>query len=338
MLTALAGASDTNADAEQASPFLQLCLAGLYYYQDLDQHLKQETGVDIGLVKVPRLSLAFSEHDVTALQAILARQQQLLPRFEWLNGRGARNIEPLLSPKVQGVLVSPYEYNVNVPRLTQAYARGAVLHGVHIFTGRSMNSLLLQRQRIVGVVNDQGPIYAEQVVLAAGAWSARWHTITTSPVIFPVKGQMLALQAPLGLPLRHTLSHHKLGYLVPKADGSIYVGATSEHVGFSKTVSAAGMVTLLTTIAEIAPRLLEGSFERTWTGLRPGSADGLPLLGASRSRPGLWLASGHFRKGALLGPLTGHIMAELIYGRLAPFDLDRIGCDPARFGGWGGSH
>jgi glycine oxidase len=256
MLTALAVASDTNADTEQASPFLQLCLAGLRYYQDLDQHLKQETGVDIGLLKVPGLRLALSEHDVTALQAILARQQQLLPGLEWLNGEGARTIEPLLSPKVRGVLVSPYEYAVSVPQLTQAYARGAVLHGAHIFTGRSVNSLLLQRQHLVGVETDQGPIYAEQVVLAAGAWSAKWHTQTALPVIFPVKGQMLALQAPLGLPLRHSLSHHQLGYLVPKADGSIYVGATSEHVGFRKTVSAAGMVTLLTTVAEIAPRLL----------------------------------------------------------------------------------
>jgi len=292
MLTALAEASETHADAQQASPFLQLCLAGLHYYRDLDQHLKQETGVDIGLVKVPRLRLAFNEQDATALQAMLVQQQQFLQGLEWLNGESARKIEPLLSLKVQGVLVSPYEYNVSAPRLTLAYARGALMQGVHIFTGRSVNSLLLQGPRIVGAETDQGQIYAEHVILAAGAWTARWHTKTALSVIFPVKGQMLALQAPLGLPLRHTLSYYKLSYLVPKADGSIYVGATSERVGFSKTVNAAGMVTLLHAVAEIAPRLLEGGFERAWTGLRPGSADGLPLLGASRSRPGLWLATG----------------------------------------------
>jgi len=335
ILAPLNVASETH-DAQQASPFLQFCLAGLDYYRDLDQQLKQETGIDISLVKVPLLRPAFSEQDATALQAMLAWQQQFLQGLEWVNGESARKIEPLLSPEVQGVLVSPYEYNVNVPRVTLVYARGALMQGVHIFTGRSVNSLLLQGQRIVGVETDQGQIYAEHVVLAAGAWTAKWHTKTVSPVIFPVKGQMLALQAPLGLPLRHTLSHGRLSYLVPKADGSIYVGATSEHVGFSKTVNAAGMATLLNAVVEIAPRLLEGGFERTWTGLRPGSADGLPLLGASRSRPGLWLASGHFRTGALQGPLTGHILAELIQGRAAPFGLDLGAFDPDRFGGWGG--
>jgi glycine oxidase len=336
MLTALTEASETNADAKQASPFLQLSLAGLHYYRDLDQHLKQETGVDIGLLKVPRLRLAFNEQDATALQALLVQQQQFLQGLEWIDGESARKIEPLLSPKVQGVLVSPYEYNVSAPRLTLAYARGALMQGVRIFTGRSVNSLLLQGPRIVGAETDQGQIYTEHVILAAGAWTARWHTKTALPVIFPVKGQMLALQAPLGLPLRHTLSYHKLSYLVPKADGSIYVGATSEHVGFSKTVNAAGIATLLNAVAEIAPRLLEGGFERTWTGLRPGSADGLPLLGASRSRPGLWLATGHFRDGILQGPLTGHILAELIQGQAAPFGLDLSAFDPDRFGGWGG--
>lgn len=337
MLAPLAEASQTYVDAQQTSPFLQLCLSGLHYYRDLDQHLKQETGIDIGLVKVPTLRPALSEHDTSALQSLLVCHQRLLPDLEWLNADRAQEIEPLLSSKVHGVLYSPYEYNVSAPQLTLAYARGAALHGAHIFTGRSVGRLLLQGQRVVGIETDQGQMYAEHVIIAAGAWTARWHTKTDSPVIFPIKGQMLALQAPIGLSLRHTLYYHELGYLVPKADGRIYVGATSEHVGFSRTVSVAGMVTLLATVSAIAPRLLEGGFERSWIGLRPGSADGLPLLGESRSRPGLWLASGHFRNGILLGPLTGHIIAELIEGRGAPFDLDLSAFDPDRFGGWDGS-
>lgn len=337
MLAPLAEASETYTNTQQTSPFLLLCLSGLHYYQDLDQHLKQETGIDIGLVKVPTLRLTLNEHDTSTLQSLLICHQQLLPDLEWLDTARAQEIEPLLSSKVHGVLHSPYEYNVSAPQLTLAYACGAALHGAHIFTGRSVGRLLLQGQHVVGVETDQGQMYAEHIVIAAGAWSARWHIKTDSPIIFPVKGQMLALQAPIGLPLRHTLYYHKLGYLVPKADGRIYVGATSEHVGFNKTVSAAGMITLLTTVSKIAPGLLEGGFERSWIGLRPGSADGLPLLGASRSRPGLWLASGHYRNGILLGPLTGHIVAELIEGRAAPFNLDLSAFDPDRFGGWDGS-
>ncbi|HWS84649.1 MAG TPA: FAD-dependent oxidoreductase [Ktedonobacteraceae bacterium] len=137
-----------------------------------------------------------------------------------------------------------------------------------------------------------------------------------------------------------SIAYHlsKLGLRVALVERGEVAGESSpsEHVGFNKTVNAAGMATLLNAVAEIAPKLLEEGIERSWTGLRPASADGLPLLGASRSRPGLWLASGHFRTGALQGPLTGHILAELIQGRAAPFGLDLSMFDPDRFGGWVG--
>lgn len=338
MLAPLTEAAEIETDIEQTSQFLQLCLAGLHYYRDLDQRLMQETGIDIGLLKVPILRPAFSEQEAVALQAVQAKQEHFLPGLEWLDAEKARAIEPLLSSKVKGVLLSPYEYNVNALQLTFAYARGAALHGVHIFTGRSVGRLLLQGRRVVGVETDLGKIYAEYIILAAGAWTARWHVKTVSPAIFPIKGQMLALRAPCNLRLLHTIYYHKLSYLVPKADGSIYVGATSDDdAGFNKMVKVNGIATLFATVAEIAPRLLEGGFERSWVGLRPRSADGLPLLGASRSRPGLWLASGHYRNGILLGPLTGYILAELIQGRAAPFDLDLSAFDPDRFGGWDGS-
>jgi glycine oxidase len=338
MLAPLTEAAEIDSDTEQTAQFLQLCLAGLHYYRDLDQQLMQETGIDIGLLKVPILRPAFSEDQAIVLQAVQAKQQQFLPGLRWLDAESARTIEPLLSSKVEGVLLSPYEYNVSAPRLTLAYARGAALHGAHIFTGRSVGHLLLQGQRVVGVETDLGKMYAEHIILAAGAWTARWHRETVLPVILPIKGQMLALRAPPNLLLLHTIYYHKLSYLVPKADGSIYVGATADDAGFNKMVNASGIATLLATVAEIAPRLLEGGFERTWIGLRPRSADGLPLLGASRSRPGLWLASGHYRNGILLGPLTGYILAELIQERAAPFDLDLSSFDPDRFGGWDGGH
>lgn len=338
MLAPLTEAAELDTDTEQTSLFLQLCLAGLHYYRDLDQQLMQETGVDIGLLKVPILRPAFSEDEMINLQELQEKQRKFLPGLQWIDAESVRTLEPLLSSKLRGVLHSPYEYNVSAPQLTLAYARGAVLHGAHIFTGQSVGRLLLQGQRVVGVETNVGHMYAEHVILATGAWTARWHVKTASPVILPIKGQMLALRPAPNLRLLHTIYYHGLSYLVPKKDGSIYVGATSESAGFDKTVNACGIATLLATVAEIAPRLLEGGFERTWTGLRPKSPDGLPLLGASRSRPGLWLASGHYRNGILLGPLTGYILAELIQGRAAPFDLDLSAFDPDRFGGWDGSH
>ncbi|HKF36057.1 MAG TPA: FAD-dependent oxidoreductase, partial [Ktedonobacteraceae bacterium] len=118
----------------------------------------------------------------------------------------------------------------------------------------------------------------------------------------------------------------------------ISVGATVEQVGFDKAVTAEGIAILLTALTKLTPALSKARVLRTWAGLRPGSADGLPLIGPSRSVQGLWIAGGHFRDGILLGPLTGHIIAELIQQHVTPFDLNVHAFDPDRFGGWKPDH
>lgn len=333
MLVPLAEAGE---DADQESAFLRLCLTGLGYYSGLDHQLKDETGIDIELVEAPTLRPAFDRHEVEVLQAARDRQKHLLPGLAWLEGPAARELEPLLPPTVQGALLSPAERNVQATPLARAYARGAALGGTRIFEGRPARRLIRQGQDVVGVETEHGPIDAEAVVLAAGAWAAMWHASTVNPPIFPVKGQMLALRAAPAQCLRHTVYYHKVGYMLPKADGSIYVGATSELAGFDKAVTVEGIIALLAVVMKIAPALKTARFERAWAGLRPGSADDLPLIGPSRSMPGLWIAGGHFRNGILLGPLTGHILAELIQGRPAPFGLDLRTFDPDRFGSWDG--
>jgi glycine oxidase len=319
---------------DQAHPLQQLGMAALNYYDGLDELLKQETGMDIGLVKVPTLRPAFDEQESTRLQTILTRQQQFLPGLQLLEGSRAREIEPLLSETVQAALLSPYERNVQAAQITMAYARGAVSSGASLVEGCFVGRLILQGQRAVGVETAQGAMHAEAIVLSAGAWTAQWHTGRPTPPIFPVKGQMMALQAVPGLQLRHTVYASGVGGIVPKADGTIYVGATVEQVGFDKAVTAEGIAMLLTALAKLTPPLSKAHLIRTWAGLRPGSADGLPLIGPSRSVQGLWIAGGHFRDGILLGPLTGHIVAELIQCYATPFDLNVRAFDPDRFGGW----
>ena len=144
----------------------------------------------------------------------------------------------------------------------------------------------------------------------------------------------MALQAPSSLHLRHTVYAYGVGGIVPKSDGTIFVGSTVEQAGFDKAVTAGGMATLLAAVAKLTPDLNRARFVRAWTGLRPGSADGLPLIGPSQSVQGLWIAGGYFRDGILLGPLTGHILAELIQKHSTPFGLDLQAFNPDRFGGW----
>ena len=319
---------------DQAHPLQQLAVAALRYYDGLDEQLKQETGMEIGLVNVPTLRPAFDEQGRTRLQATLALQQQYLPGLQWLEGSSAHALEPLLPETIEGALLSPYESNVQAAQVTLAYARGAASHGASIAEGCPVGRLILQGQRAVGVETAQGSMYAEAIVLAAGAWAAEWHVSTPTPPIFPVKGQMMALQALPGLHLRHTVYASGVGGIVPKVDGTIYVGATVEQVGFDKAVTAEGIAILLTALAKLTPVLSRARVIRTWAGLRPGSADGFPLIGPSRSIPGLWIAGGHFRDGILLGPLTGHIVAELMQSHATPFGLDLNAFDPDRFGGW----
>jgi glycine oxidase len=319
---------------DQAHPLQQLGMAALSYYAGLDEQLKQETGIDIGLVKVPTLRPAFDEQGRTRLQAILTQQQPFLPGLQWLEGSSAHELEPLLPETVQGALLSPYESNVQAAQLTLAYARGALSRGASIVEGCPVGRLILQGRRAVGVETTQGSMHAEAIVLAAGAWATQWHASIPTTPIFPVKGQMMALQALPGRHLRHTVYASGVGGIVPKADGTIYVGATVEQVGFDKAVTAEGIAILLSALAKLTPALSKARLLRTWAGLRPGSADGLPLIGPSRRVQGLWIAGGHFRDGILLGPLTGHIVAELIQKHSTPFDLNLHPFDPDRFGGW----
>src|SRR2546421_159715 len=318
----------------QEHPLQQLGMAALAYYDGLDEQLKQETGIDIGLVDVPTLRPAFDEQGVAQLQALLTRQQHFLPGLQWLDGSLVHKIEPLLPETVQGALLSPYERSVQAARITLAYARGAAIRGAHLVEGCPVGRLIRQGQRVVGVETTQGPMYAGVIALAAGAWATQWHTRTSIPPIFPVKGQMMALQAPPSLHLRYTVYAYGVGGIVPKSDGTIYVGSTVEQAGFDKAVTAGGIATLLTVVAKLTPDLNRARFVHAWTGLRPGSADGLPLIGPSQSVQGLWIAGGYFRDGILLGPLTGHILAELIQKHSTPFGLDLQAFNPDRFGGW----
>jgi glycine oxidase len=260
--------------------------------------------------------------------------QHLLPGLQWLERRVVREIEPLLPETVLGALLSPRERSLQGMRLTLALALGATLRGADLFEGRPVGQLIRQSERVVGVETAQGPLWANAVVLATGAWMMNWHSPTTAPPLFPVKGQMIALQATPGQVLRHTLYNFHGGCIVPKADGSIYVGATAEHAGFDKMVTVEGISKALAVQEKMAPALKGARFLRAWTGLRPGSSDELPLIGPSQSAQGLWIAGGHFRDGLLLGPLTGSIIAELLQGHACSFDLDLAAFDPDRFGDW----
>jgi glycine oxidase len=158
--------------SDQPQSVQQIFLTALRFYDDLDQQLKQETGIDIELINAPTLRPAFDEYGAIKLQTLQERQKHLLPDLQWHDANTARQIEPLLPTTVQGALISPAERNVQVTRLTRAYAQGAALYGAHIFEGCSVGQFLQQKQHIIGVETGRGSIHTKAVVLATGAWAS----------------------------------------------------------------------------------------------------------------------------------------------------------------------
>ena len=322
---AAAGMLAPLAEAHGPSAFLDLCLASHRLFPELTDTLRAEVGVDVEYVPSGLLRVAFSEADEAELRSHIEWQETLGMGVRWISGEDARGLEPLLSRRVRGAIYSPLEHQVNPGRLVQGLARAAEAQGAVIRQETPVVGLVRRGSRVTGVRLGSEALSAESVVLAAGPWTKRLAaTLGVRVPVKPVRGQMLALGGGPP-PIRHLVWGPK-GYVVPKPNGFVFVGATVEEVGFRKSNTARGLASLRRMGNDLVPPLTYATHVDAWAGLRPGSADGLPILGAVPGWDGLWVASGHFRNGILLSPITGQLMARsLLEGKppegLSPFSL-----------------
>lgn len=220
---------------------------------------------------------------------------------------------------------------MNPRLLARAAWLSAERRGARILSDTPARGLLLETGLCRGVETDAGPISSGAVVNAAGAWAASLSGGDPAVPVFPVRGQIVEVRLE-GRPLSKVVSSEE-AYVVPRPDGTALVGSTEEHVGFRKEVTAGAVSALLAAGARLLPSLSSARFETAWSGLRPGTPDGLPILGASPVR-GLFFAAGHFRNGVLLAPATAQRMADLLVnGRgalaLAPFSVERFAAAPS---------
>ncbi len=327
---AAAGMLAPLAEVEDAGPFQQLCVESLRMFPALAATLREETGIDIEYLTSGILRVAFDDAEERRLRD-LAPCSPCLP-LHWLNPDDLRAFEPGLSPYVRGGLYSPEEHQVNADRLTQALARAAAIHGATLRRHLRISGLLMRNSRVTGVRTASGNLAAGHVVLAAGPWTGRLAaSLGVDLPVFPVRGQMLAL--PSRSAPRHIL-WGSAGYLVPKANGLVFAGATVERVGFRRRTTAAGLRGLAAMASSLAPRVGALAPVDSWAGLRPGSADGLPLLGPLPGWKGVSVATGHYRNGILLSPITGRLIARSIIdgppdGAMAPFSPARFSYSPS---------
>ncbi len=319
------------AEADAADPFFELACASRDAYPAFAAELHAETGVDIELDRTGTLYLAFDGWEAAEIARRYEWQRGAGLAVEHLSGDEARALEPQLSTRVCAALRFPHDGQVENRRLVAALKRAAEVYGVRIFEHTEVTAVRVVGERACGVETARGPVNADAVVVACGAWSSLLPFEFTpvsvaqdgiAPRVEPVRGQMLCFTARPPI-VRHVV-YGPRGYLVPRRDGRLLAGSTSEHAGYEKAVTAAGLHAITTHALEIAPAVGALPFVDAWSGLRPRAATDWPVLGATAAVPNLFFATGHYRNGILLAPRTADLLAELIVTHntpraLAPF-------------------
>ncbi|MFI0236647.1 glycine oxidase ThiO [Streptomyces sp. NPDC016845] len=309
-------------------------------YPRFAAELSEASGQDLGYRACGTLAVALDADDRAHLRELHAFQLKSGLESEWLSGRECRRLEPMLAPGVRGGLRVDGDHQIDPRRLASALVTACERAGV-AFHRQKAERLSVIRDRARGVtLTDGTALAADRTVLATGSHSASLPGVPEEvrPPVRPVKGQVLRLTVPpryapfLSRTIRAVVRGNHL-YLVPRVNGELVVGATSEELGWDTTVTAGGVYELLRDAHELVPGITELPLTETCAGLRPGSPDNAPLLGPT-TLPGLLLATGHYRNGVLLTPITGDVMAHaLTTGELppeaSPFAPDRFPAAPA---------
>ena len=310
-------------------PQFELGLASLKMFPDTLKAVHEASGIDPEYMQGGSFRLAFTEEEERELKALLSEVRQFMDA-DWVSGEDVLHTEPALSPHVRGALYTPEERQVRSARLTQAYAQAAAQHRARFSLGSLTVGLTYQGQRVTGVrLADGSHLTADHVVIAAGPWSGMLtEDMGVHIPVRPVRGQILTLHT-LPRPLRMCIFSSE-GYLTPKVDGSVLVGATYEEAGFDARVTVSGINGLLSVAPRLAPGLASAQVGQLQARLRPGSPDDAPILGPIPDWEGVSVATGHFRSGILLSPITGQLLAESITQEatsipLEPFSLGRFG-------------
>ncbi|MEU5796406.1 glycine oxidase ThiO [Streptomyces sp. NPDC047813] len=320
---------------------LALNLESARRYPGFVAELTEASGQDLGYRRCGTLAVALDADDRAHLRELHALQQRCGLEAEWLSGRECRRLEPMLAPGVRGGLRVDGDHQIDPRRLAAALVTACERAGV-VFRRVWARRLDVVGERAVGITGADGTaLTAGQVVLAGGSLSGRLAGLPPEVVVpvRPVKGQVLRLTVParyapfLSRTVRAVVRGGQV-YLVPRENGELVVGATSEELGWDTTVTAGGVYELLRDAHELVPGITELPLTETRAGLRPGSPDNAPLLGPS-GLDGLLLATGHHRNGVLLTPVTGDVMGQLLAGgplpeEARPFTPERFGAPRAQ--------
>jgi glycine oxidase len=309
---------------------LRLNLAARERWPSFAAELEAATGQATGFRETGALVVAADRDDAEELRRLHELQRSLGLEAEWLAPSQCRAIEAGLSPRIAGGILAPQDAQADPRAVVRALRRAFEAAGGEIAGDAEVGAIDVAGGRVRGVrlTGADGAIACEQVVIAAGAWSAALAPVDGPPVR-PVKGQILELRVRPGMPEPcERIIRSPRCYVLARGDGRVMLGATTEEQGFDTTVTADGVYRLLEAAWEVLPELAELELVNARAGLRPGTPDNAPVVGRD-DLDGLVWATGHWRNGVLLAPLTGDAVGELLAGGELAEELARL--SPARF-------
>jgi glycine oxidase len=321
-------------EAVGPGPFFDLCLQSRSIYPSFVEEIKELSGLDPQYRDEGSIYLTLDEADEAATRHWASWQSDAGLSIERLTMEAVARIEPSVTGTATGAVFVPGDHQVDNRLLMDAVLIAARRAGAVIVEGKEAGALLMDRGKVAGVVCGGEAFSAGCVIVAAGCWSSSLlETAGLKTSVIPARGQMVAVKGE-NLPIR-SLVHSRKCYLVPRLDGRILIGATLEYTGYRKAVTVGGISALLDAAIELVPELERFEVIETWSGLRPDTPDHLPVLGHAGPE-NLVLATGHFRNGILLAPVTAQLISDaVVKGRareeLQTFGAGRFESEGARF-------
>jgi len=318
---AAAGMLTPLSEADDQGPFFQLSRASHALYPRFIEEVQAESRLDANYGEEGVLCLASTEPAACVLRHRYEWQKNAGFRVEFLSEADVHTMEPLITAPIEAAVFIPGESSVAPRRLVNALREACLNRGVDIRTGLTVEGISEKQVHIEG-----STLSADSIVVASGVWSGNLAGLHPPIPVQPRKGQILSLGMPAGAFRR--MIRWGSSYFMPRPTGELVVGATSEDAGFDLSNTPAGLSRLLVDAQQISSHVGAYPILETWAGLRPATPDGLPILGCS-AIPGVIYATGHFRNGVLLAPVTAKIVSELIEGRKPSLPIDAY--SPFRF-------
>jgi glycine oxidase len=323
---AAAGILSPAPESPSQIPLVTLGRASLAFYPEFVHTVEELSGLNVGYRPNGTLEVLFSKDATRELSTLVALHRGLSLECEPLRVAEARELEPALSDDVAATALRPDEASVDNRALTRAALQSAQESGAEIHAGAGVDAIWREGNRCAGIVAAGERIAAENVVIAAGCFSAGIEGVAPYAPVRPARGQIVALLS-ARVKISRVLWSEQV-YLVPRNDSSILAGSTVEYTGFEKGLTAGGIQGILDGALEVAPGLKDAAIIETWSGLRPDTPDHLPILGPTDC-DGLTIATGHFRSGILLAPVTTKLVRDWVTEKRVPLDWDRF--SPMRF-------